>query len=481
MTVRVSKTITNDSINRGFQIESAGKPNAKASTSSATGLGQFIEQTWFGTIYVHGPVHLAKQITRRADGKYVSPNARAILDLRKAGNDPARLKLNIDLMARHWEDNAKIMKSTKDGDLYLAHFAGAGTAKKLVAANQNATAVSIAGTRAADANLTIFYKNYKQNGKQNPVSVAELRAWAERKMRDTWEKAGRPDWIGKYYPKDADPDLPAEAEPPAPETFDDRPPVKVEPIFTDEDRDGFDDRTGMPMPGNDLSPDAPAIVPEQGPEDEVPAEAAEPARPAQTIKGDPTTWWVQYHLKTLNYHNGLLDGKPGSKTFAATTGFLTDWNERFGDITPPKNNEEWDAIKLQLKREAALAVAEKFKRPVTKERAEANSEIVDEVAPEAVPAKRNRFTAWIAGIGTGLAGLANSAKEYISQGWNWFTGFREDLPQNGDGIIGTAWGWVSSLPPLVWFGLISAGLVFIAINSHFTVKKIENDVASGAR
>jgi Transglycosylase SLT domain len=54
--------------------ESSLKPNAQSSTSSATGLFQFIDQTWLGVMKEHGAQHgignLASAITRDANGFY---------------------------------------------------------------------------------------------------------------------------------------------------------------------------------------------------------------------------------------------------------------------------------------------------------------------------------------------------------------------------------------------------------------------------
>ncbi|WP_163481242.1 transglycosylase SLT domain-containing protein, partial [Escherichia coli] len=72
------------------QRESSLDPSAKAATSSATGLFQFIEQTWLGTMKSAGPSlglsSYADAITARSDGSYAvaDPSAKqAILDLRK--------------------------------------------------------------------------------------------------------------------------------------------------------------------------------------------------------------------------------------------------------------------------------------------------------------------------------------------------------------------------------------------------------------
>src|SRR5260370_40261467 len=54
--------------------ESSLKPNAQSSSSSATGLFQFIDQTWLGLVKEHGAQHglggFAAAITKQPDGRY---------------------------------------------------------------------------------------------------------------------------------------------------------------------------------------------------------------------------------------------------------------------------------------------------------------------------------------------------------------------------------------------------------------------------
>lgn len=71
------------------RIESGMRPDARASTSSATGLYQFTKQTWLGTVKEHGAAHgldwAANAISKGGDGTFSVANAgmRAdILDLR---------------------------------------------------------------------------------------------------------------------------------------------------------------------------------------------------------------------------------------------------------------------------------------------------------------------------------------------------------------------------------------------------------------
>src|SRR5881394_3201429 len=69
--------------------ESSLKPNATSSSSSATGLFQFIDQTWLGLLKEHGAQHglgnFAAAITKQADGHYHADDGakQNILALRK--------------------------------------------------------------------------------------------------------------------------------------------------------------------------------------------------------------------------------------------------------------------------------------------------------------------------------------------------------------------------------------------------------------
>lgn len=172
---RVEQAIANASratnVDFGFlvaqaQVESAMNPTARARTSSATGLYQFIESTWLGTMQRHGPRfglgNIASQIsiTEGGSAQVKDPTARkAILDLRK---DPEVAALMAAGLA---EDNrahlAPILGRQPDHkELYLAHFLGAGGAGRFLSAmaedpDQNAAALF---RRPAAANRPVFYE-----------------------------------------------------------------------------------------------------------------------------------------------------------------------------------------------------------------------------------------------------------------------------------------------------------------------------------
>ncbi len=159
--------------------ESSFDEDAKAKTSSASGLFQFIESTWLETMKEAGPLHgLSKysdQITRTRSGKYRvdDPQIRKeILALR----DNAEIA---SLMAGAFtEKNAnyltgKLGRQPNDGELYIAHFLGASGANKLITLaenNPNLSADSVF-TRQAKANQSIFYN---QDG--SAKSVADVYA-----------------------------------------------------------------------------------------------------------------------------------------------------------------------------------------------------------------------------------------------------------------------------------------------------------------
>src|SRR4051812_30726615 len=75
---------------RTAKRESGFNPDAKAPTSSAAGLFQFVEQTWLSTVKRHGMAHgyarYADLIQQGADGRFHVPGGpdarKAVMDLR---------------------------------------------------------------------------------------------------------------------------------------------------------------------------------------------------------------------------------------------------------------------------------------------------------------------------------------------------------------------------------------------------------------
>ena len=148
------------------QVESAMNPTARARTSSATGLYQFIESTWLETMQRHGDRFglgsISAHIRTSADGSADVPDPamrQTILDLR---NDPQIASLMAAGLA---EDNrahlAPILGRQPDhSELYLAHFLGAGGAGRFLSAleqNPGANASQLF-RRPAAANRPVFYE-----------------------------------------------------------------------------------------------------------------------------------------------------------------------------------------------------------------------------------------------------------------------------------------------------------------------------------
>lgn len=147
------------------QVESGMRTDARASTSSASGLYQFIEQSWLAVVKKHGAEHglgwAAENIGQGANGRLTvsDPSTRrAILALR---NDPATASL---MAAEHAADNKTSIENslgrTATGtDLYMAHFLGLGGARNFLK-NMEANPGKIGAAlfpAAARANQNIFY------------------------------------------------------------------------------------------------------------------------------------------------------------------------------------------------------------------------------------------------------------------------------------------------------------------------------------
>ncbi|MDQ2104406.1 lysozyme family protein [Azospirillum isscasi] len=152
-------------------VESGYRTDIKSSSSSATGLYQFIDSTWLATMRDHGADHgyakYANAIQTRGDGRpYVTdPDLkREILDLRKDPNASALMA------AEYTRDNKEYLEDTVKGkvgstELYMAHFLGAGGASKFLNAmqdNPNRSARELFPD-AASANKAVFFD--KETGK----------------------------------------------------------------------------------------------------------------------------------------------------------------------------------------------------------------------------------------------------------------------------------------------------------------------------
>lgn len=164
--------------------ESGFRVDAKASSSSATGLFQFINSTWLGLVQGYGAKYglsaLAQQIGSNSAGQAVvaDPALRErILALRKDPLLSAALAAEY-ARANKGEIERALGRPAANADLYLAHFLGAtGATALLKAVAQNGDAVGAALLPgAAAANRSVFFG---EDG--HAKSVAEIyRSFAER-------------------------------------------------------------------------------------------------------------------------------------------------------------------------------------------------------------------------------------------------------------------------------------------------------------
>lgn len=175
MTFTVSQIVSDETLDCIITIESAGNPRAKAATSSATGLFQFLDRTWLGTVAKHRPdvytsTPRAQLLAKRLDAVFC-----------------------IEMGARFTEDNWNALGGDPTGgDLYLAHFLGIGDARDFYRADPSTPANKLVKQQVIDANRSIFIVGGQMQ------TAGQIRAWAARKMA----KAGGRGWIKKYWPKD---------------------------------------------------------------------------------------------------------------------------------------------------------------------------------------------------------------------------------------------------------------------------------------
>lgn len=159
--------------------ESSFATEVKAKTSSATGLYQFIEQTWFGVIFEfgrkHGLVAEAALISRNGR-QFVIADAnerQRILDLRRepylsallAGEMLKRDTLRLEkAMGRH----------LTGGEIYLIHFLGPDAAQTFIETMEETPGASAAALlpKPAEANRPIFYA--QAGGETKTLSVSEV-------------------------------------------------------------------------------------------------------------------------------------------------------------------------------------------------------------------------------------------------------------------------------------------------------------------
>ena len=170
------------------RLESGLNPDAKARTSSATGLYQFIDSTWLRTMDRHG-----SKYGYAWAGDAIGPGG----GVANAGTREQLLSLRYDadvsaLMAAELaRDNSAGLKGflgrdPEPAELYLAHFLGLGGAQTFLGAYRTDAGQSAAALlpKAASSNRPIFYDNGRAR------SVAEVMSLLQTKVANAMGRDG---------------------------------------------------------------------------------------------------------------------------------------------------------------------------------------------------------------------------------------------------------------------------------------------------
>lgn len=152
-------------------VESSFNPDAKARSSSATGLYQFIESTWMKMVDRYGEKYgIESETMSRAE----------ILSLRK---DP---KLASFMAAELAQENESVLERHWGGEigateLYLAHFLGAGSAAAFLNARDESPMEPAAYLfpDAAASNRAVFYDSASGRAR----SLDEVYSWFDQKFK----------------------------------------------------------------------------------------------------------------------------------------------------------------------------------------------------------------------------------------------------------------------------------------------------------
>ncbi|KJC38126.1 transglycosylase [Bradyrhizobium sp. LTSP885] len=176
------------------KMESNFNPQAGASTSSAHGLYQFIDQTWLGTVKEAGGQlgygKYADAITRNSDGSYSvsDPSARnAIMKLRDNADASSSMAAALT-QSNSFKLTGKLGRRPTDSELYMAHFMGVGGAAKLISSAEDSPSANAAAMfpKAASANQSIFYdKSGSARSVSQVYSVLTTRYAAAANSKDT--------------------------------------------------------------------------------------------------------------------------------------------------------------------------------------------------------------------------------------------------------------------------------------------------------
>jgi hypothetical protein len=147
------------------KVESNLDPNTTISTSTATGLFQFLDQTWLGVMKTAGRAfgfgHFADAISQTSSGRYVVEDTALRDEMMKLRKDPAANAMMGGVIT---QQNAAVLakrigRKPTESELYVAHFFGPYAASRvlqLAASEPNTDAVALF-PEAARANRSVFY------------------------------------------------------------------------------------------------------------------------------------------------------------------------------------------------------------------------------------------------------------------------------------------------------------------------------------
>lgn len=160
-------------------VESSLSNEAKASTSTAQGLFQFIDSTWLETVHLHAADYgfaAAAKAIRIVDGDPTVADDKDRAWIMSLRTDPYFSALMAGELIKDVERalQAQGERELEEAELYLAHFLGAGSAVRfldVLDSDPNMSATKLF-PKAAKANAGLFMDG--KGRKRRAVSVAEL-------------------------------------------------------------------------------------------------------------------------------------------------------------------------------------------------------------------------------------------------------------------------------------------------------------------
>lgn len=172
--------------------ESSFNPLAKAKTSSATGLFQFIEKTWMSMVKTHGDKYGLSAYADKIDDQGRVKDSKTRQDILNLRRDP---QIASYMAAEFASDNQEYLQRTVGGDitptdLYFAHFLGAGGASAFInQKNKNPSALAAdLFPKEALANRNVFFDS--KTGK--PKTLGQIYDAFDHKFTDEVLKPENP-------------------------------------------------------------------------------------------------------------------------------------------------------------------------------------------------------------------------------------------------------------------------------------------------